>query len=53
MTTRRNNRQAGFTLLEVLVAMALLGFLSTMLLGGVQLATRIMESSRRHSDAAR
>lgn len=52
MSAGRNNRQAGFTLLEVLVAMALLGFLSTMLLGGVQLATRIMESSRRHSDAA-
>lgn len=52
MTAARGNAQAGFTLLEVLVAMALLGFLSTMLLGGVQLATRIMDSSRRHSDAA-
>lgn len=52
MTRPDSNTQAGFTLLEVLVAMALLGFLSTMLLGGVQLATRILESSRRHSDAA-
>lgn len=52
MTTARNNGESGFTLLEVLVAMALLSFLSTTLLGGVQLATRIMESSRRHSDAA-
>lgn len=52
MSTARCNSQAGFTLLEVLVAMALLGLLSTMLLGGVQLATRIMDSSRRHSDAA-
>lgn len=52
MSAARSNTQAGFTLLEVLVAMALLGFLSTMLLGGVQLAMRIMDSSRRHSDAA-
>lgn len=52
MTMVRKNSQSGFTLLEVLVAMALLGFLSTLLLGGVQLATRIMESSRRHSDTA-
>jgi general secretion pathway protein J len=52
VTSARSNDQTGFTLLEVLVAMALLGFLSTMLLGGVQLATRIMDSSRRHSDAA-
>jgi general secretion pathway protein J len=52
MSAARCNPQAGFTLLEVLVAMALLGLLSTMLLGGVQLATRIMDSSRRHSDAA-
>lgn len=52
MTEVRNNSQAGFTLLEVLVAMTLLGFLSTMLLGSVQLATRVMDSSRRHSDSA-
>lgn len=52
MTAARGSPQAGFTLLEVLVAMALLGFLSTMLFGGVQLATRIMDASRRHSDAA-
>lgn len=52
MIAARGNAQAGFTLLEVLVAMALLGLLSTMLLGAVQLATRIMDSSRRHSDAA-
>lgn len=52
MRPRRHNPEAGFTLLEVLVAMALLGFLSTMLLTGVQLATRIMDGSRKQSEKA-
>lgn len=52
MTRTNRDSEGGFTLLEVLVAMALLGLLSTMLLGSVRLATQIMQSSRRHSDAA-
>jgi len=38
-----SNRQRGFTLLELLVAVALLGLISTMLLGGVRFGTRVWE----------
>jgi len=37
---------AGFTLLELLVAMTLLGFLSVLLFGGLKLGTRVWERSQ-------
>lgn len=45
----RQGRQAsgGFTLLELLVAMTLLGLLTTALFGGLRLGTRVWEASDR------
>jgi general secretion pathway protein J len=44
------DRQAGFTLLEVLVATALAGLLSLMLLGGVQTGGQVLEKSGARAD---
>lgn len=41
---RRNGRTRGFTLLELLVALVLLGLLATMSLGGVRLGVRTWET---------
>lgn len=40
----RNQREAGFTLLELMVALLLLGLISTLALGGVQLGARTWET---------
>ena len=45
------SREAGFTLVEMLIGVALLGLLSVLLMGGVTSGTRVLEASRRHSDA--
>jgi general secretion pathway protein J len=47
MTSRRSgNPQAGFTLVELLVAMTLLSFLTLLLFGGLQFGTRAWERSQ-------
>jgi general secretion pathway protein J len=42
--------QAGFTLIEVLVATTLLALLSFMLLGGIQLGARVMDKGAAYAD---
>lgn len=49
MTAPRDTA-GGFTLIETLIAVTLLGLLATLLLGGVGLGTRVMEISRKHSE---
>lgn len=46
----RRTRSAGFTLLELLVALALLGLLATMSLGGVRLGARTWETVTERSE---
>lgn len=49
-----NKRQRGFTLIEILIAMTLLGLLMAMLFGGLRLGTRAWEASDvRSADLAR
>lgn len=45
--TRHRQRSAGFTLLEVLVALALLGFLLVGLAGGIRFGARAWEAQER------
>ena len=42
--------EGGFTLLEMLIAVALLGLTATLLLGGVQIGTRVLEGTTRRTD---
>ena len=44
------SRSAGFTLVEILVALTLLGMLVAMLAGGLRLGLRVWESGNRHSE---
>ena len=44
-----NGRQRGFTLIEILIAMTLLGLLMAMLFGGLRLGTRAWEASDARS----
>ncbi|MCZ6482700.1 MAG: prepilin-type N-terminal cleavage/methylation domain-containing protein [Alphaproteobacteria bacterium] len=54
MKKAANRRQRGFTLLEILIAMTLLGLLMAMLFGGLRLGTRAWEASDvRSADLAR
>ena len=54
MKKTANRRQRGFTLLEILIAMTLLGLLMAMLFGGLRLGTRAWEASDvRSADLAR
>ncbi len=54
MKKAANERQRGFTLLEILIAMTLLGLLMAMLFGGLRLGTRAWEASDvRSADLAR
>lgn len=54
MKKAANKRQRGFTLLEILIAMTLLGLLMAMLFGGLRLGTRAWEASDvRSADLAR
>ncbi len=54
MKKAANQRQRGFTLLEILIAMTLLGLLMAMLFGGLRLGTRAWEASDvRSADLAR
>jgi general secretion pathway protein J len=46
----RRAAEGGFTLLETLIAVALLGLTVTLLLGGVQLGTRVLDSAGRRTD---
>ena len=48
-TSRTQNPQAGFTLLELLVAITLMGLLSVVLLGGLRFGARVWEVSDRHN----
>ena len=50
MTRRRAPAERGFTLLEILVAVTLLGLLMTALLGGVRLGVRAWETSGSRLD---
>src|SRR5271154_905764 len=47
------NSQAGFTLLELLVSLTLLGFLFVLLFGGLRFGTRAWERSDSTSDSTR
>ncbi len=49
MKKTANARQRGFTLLEILIAMTLLGLLMAMLFGGLRLGTRAWEASDARS----
>lgn len=42
--------EAGFSMIEMLVAMTLFGFLSIMLIGGLHLGTRVMETGAKRID---
>ena len=54
MKNAANKRQRGFTLIEILIAMTLLGLLMVMLFGGLGLGTRAWEASYvRSADLAR
>ena len=54
MMKAANKRERGFTLLEILIAMTLLGLLMAMLFGGLRLGTRAWEASdARSTDLAR
>ena len=54
MKKAANKRQRGFTLIEILIAMTLLGLLMAMLFGGLRLGTRAWEASDvRSADLAR
>ncbi len=44
MTNDRTSRQRGFTLIEILVAMTLLGIVMVLLFGGLRVGTRVWES---------
>ncbi len=50
MTPRIDSRQRGFTLLEILVAVTLLGLLMAALFGGVRLGVRAWEASGARLD---
>ena len=50
MTLRIEPREAGFTLVEILVAITLLGLLMAALFGGVQLGVRAWEASEERLD---
>lgn len=50
MTPRTDPRAAGFTLVEILVAITLLGLLMAALFGGVQLGVRAWEASEERLD---
>jgi general secretion pathway protein J len=47
---RRNDREGGFTLLEVLIAMTVLGILTGLLASGLGFGTRVWERERRQLD---
>ena len=47
--TRRGNRQAGFTLIEVLIGVTLLAMLATLIASGTRLAGRAWNSAERQS----
>jgi general secretion pathway protein J len=47
---RGHNSKAGFTLVELLVALTLFGFLSLALLGGLRFGTRAWEAAEQSSD---
>ncbi|HYN38146.1 MAG TPA: type II secretion system protein, partial [Rhodospirillales bacterium] len=48
----RDRRDAGFTLLELLVAMTVLGVLTALLASGLNFGTRVWERERTQLDAA-
>lgn len=47
----RRRGQAGFTLLELLVALALIGLMAILLTGGLRFGARVWETSRDHTEA--
>lgn len=50
MSCQPHNRMRGFTLLELLVAMTLLGLVMTMAFGGLRFGTRVWEAGEVHLD---
>jgi general secretion pathway protein J len=48
--TSISSRQGGFTLLELLVAIGLMGLITVVLLNGVQFGTRVWDRTERHVD---
>jgi general secretion pathway protein J len=48
----RRGSEAGFTLLELLIAMTLLGLLMTMIFGGLRFGVRVWERSEAYSSGA-
>jgi general secretion pathway protein J len=47
-----SSRESGFTLIEVIVAAALLGLLSVVLFGGISVGVRVMDSVAHRSDVS-
>lgn len=50
MTTASRLRQQGFTLLELLIALTLLGFIMVLLFGGLRLGVRSWDASQKQVD---
>ncbi len=52
MTRRREHHRAGFTLLEILVALTLFGLIAVAVAGGIRFGARVWETGRQTAEAS-